>query len=184
MKKARFVIPILIAAAVMAMALTDVRNARLNSSLSVTENLVTPTTSAFIELNGLNEVVNYTPGSARFDADNVYAKALTGDGTIDLTDLTNTLGEALNLTGDVVVAAKFLLPDSAGATCTISQGASNPYPLFGSTFSFELKANQSLLYKADTVLIPVSASAKTIDYDASGSTVPLYVIILTADSYQ
>jgi len=121
MKKARFVIPILIAAAVMAMALTDVRNARLNSSLSVTENLVTPTTSAFIELNGLNEVVNYSPGSARFDADNVYAKALTGDGTIDLTNLTNTLGEALNLTGDVVVAAKFLLPDSAGATCTISQ---------------------------------------------------------------
>lgn len=184
MKKARFVIPILIAAAVMAMALTDVRNARLTSRLTISENLNTPTTSAFIEINGLDEVVNYTPGSTRFDADNVYAKTVTGDGTLDLTSLTNTLGEALDLTGEVIVAAKFLLPDSAGASCVLAQGGSNPYPLFGDTWSVTLQANQSLLYKADTVLIPVSASAKTISYNSSGTTVPLYIILLTADSYQ
>lgn len=184
MKKAKFFIPILIAAAIIAMASTDVRSARLISRLDVTENLVTPTTTTFIEINGLDETVNYADGSARYDADHVYAKTVTGDGTLDLTNLTNTLGEALDLTDEVVVAAKFMLPDSSGATCAIAQGASNPYPLFGATWSVTLAAAQSLLFKADTVLIPVSASAKTIDYNSSGTTVPLFIVILTADSYQ
>lgn len=165
-------------------ATTSVRSARLESRLTVTENLVTPTTSTFIEISGLDEVINYLDGSTRFDADHVWADTVKGDGTIDLTSLTNSLGESLDLTGEVIVAAKFFLPDSVGATVTISQGGTNPYPLFGSTFSLQLKANQSLLFKADTVLIPVASNAKTIAYDASGTTVPLFIILLTADSYQ
>ena len=166
------------------MATTSVRNARLVSNLTVTENLVTPTTSTFININGLNEVVNYQDGGTRNDADHVWADTVLGDGTIKLDSLTNSLGESLDLTDDVVVAIKFKLQDDAAATCTISQGALTPYPLFGATYSFQLNANQSLLFKADTVLIPISETAKNIAYDSSNDTTALYVILLTADGYQ
>lgn len=162
---------------------TSVRSARLTSKLTVMENLVTPTTTAYWEINGLDETVNYADGGTRNDADNVYADTVINDGTLDLTSLTNSLGESLDLTGDVVVAAKFFLEDDAGATVTISQGSSNPYPLFGSTFSIQLAANQSLLYKADTVLIPVASGAKAIDYDSSNDSTALHIILITADSY-
>lgn len=165
-------------------ATTSVRNARLVSNLSVTENLVTPTTSTFIELNGINEIVNYQDGGTRNDADHVFADTVGGDGTIDLTSLTNSLGESMDLTDEVVVAVKFKLQDDAAATCTISQGASNPYLLFGATYSFQLQANQSLLFKADTVLPVISASAKTIDYESSNDSTMLYIVLLTADGYQ
>lgn len=186
MKKLKFLSLVLAAIflAVLFMATTDVRSARLISRLDVTENLVTPTTSTFIEINGLDETVNYMDGATRTDADHVWADTLIKTGTIDLTALTNTLGESLDLTGEVIVAAKFFLADSSGATSTISQGASNSYPLFGTTYSVQLKANQSLLFKADTVLIPVSATAKNITYTGSGSSAVLHVILLTADSYQ
>lgn len=178
------VMTLLTLVAIIVIASTSVRSTRLTSKLTVLENLVTPTTSTYWEINGLDEVINYTDGSTRYDVDNVWADTVLGDGSIDLTSLTNSLGETLNLTDEVVVAVKFFLPDSVGATCTVSQGASNPYLLLGSTYSFELKANQSLLFKADTVLPVVSATAKTIDYNSSGTTVPLYIIMLTADSYE
>ena len=174
----------IVAIALVFIATTSVRNARLVSNLTVTENLVTPTTSTFIDINGLNEVVSYQDGGTRTDADHVWADTVLNDGTIDLTSLTNSLGESLDLTGEVVVAVKFKLQDDAAATCTISQGAANPYLLFGATYSFQLKANQSILFKADTVLPVISATAKDIAYDSSNDSTALYVIILTADGYQ
>ena len=182
MKKFIFLIAIAVIA-IITLSATDVRSARLISKLDIMENLITPTTSTFIEINGLDEAVNYQNGSLRSDADHVWAKTVTGTGTIDLTVLTNTLGETLNLTGDVVVAAKFLLQDISGATCTISQGATLAYPLLGTTFSFQLNANQSLLFKADTVIIPISASAKNIHYKISDETTKLYIMLLSANSY-
>ena len=95
----------------------------------------------------------------------------------------NTLGESLDLTGQVIMAVKFMVEDDSAAIFTISQGASNPYPLFGATYSIELKANQSLLFKADSVLIPVASGAKTIDYDSSNDSTALYIILITADAY-
>jgi hypothetical protein len=162
---------------------TDVRSARLISNLSVTENLVTPTTTTYWEINGLNETVNYDDGSTRSDADHVYADTVINDGTLDLTSLTNSLGESLSLSGEVIVAMKFFVQDDAGSSFTISQGGSNPCKFFGDTYSFKLQANQSLLFKADTVLAPISATNKTIAYDSSNDSTALYIIILTADSY-
>lgn len=186
MKRLKFIgiFLMLIISAVIALSTTDVRSARITSRLTVTENLVTPTTSTFIEVNGLDEVVNYMDGSTRYDADHLWADTVRHTGNIDLTTLTNTLGESMSLSGEVVVAAKFLLSDVAGTTCTISQGGSNSYPLFGTTYSFQLKANQSLLFKADTILIPVSGTAKNITYTGTSDAAVLYVMILTADSYQ
>lgn len=162
---------------------TSVREARLTSKLTVTENLVSPTTSSYWELNGLDEIVVYRDGGTRNDVDNVYADTVLGSGTLDLTSLTNTLGEALDLTGDVLMAVKFYLEDDAAATCTISQGAENPYQLFGATYSFVLKANQSLLFKADSVLDVVASGAKNIDYASSNDSSALSIILISADSY-
>jgi len=183
MKKTIIILSV-VALAIIAMATTSVRSARLVSNLTVDENLVTPTTSTYITIDGINETVSYRDGSTRFDADHVFADTVGGDGTIDLTNLTNSLGESLDLSSDVVVAAKFFLEDDSAATMTVSQGASNPYPLLGATFSFQLQANQSLLFKADTVLAIVDATHKTIDYESNNDSTMLYIILLTADGYQ
>jgi len=180
----KFIIGLLIVGAIVALASTNVRNARLVSNLTVYENLITPTTSTFIEQSGLNETVNYRDGLARNDADNVYADTVLKTGTIDLTSLTNSLGESMNLTGENIVAIKFKLEDDSAATCVIVQGASNPYKLFGNTYSLTLKANQSLLYKADTVLDVVASGAKTIDYTINNDSTILYIILVTADSFK
>lgn len=183
MRKLSFVL-LAICAGLILMATTSVRSARLISRLTVTENLVMPTTSTYADIDGLDETVNYMDGSTRFDVDHVWADTVINDGTIDLTSLTNTLGESLDLTDEVIVAIKFFLEDDAAATCTISQGDSDPYLLLGSTYSFQLQANQSLLFKADTVLPVIASDAKTIDYDSSNDSTALYIILLTADGYQ
>lgn len=182
MKKNLFIV-LLVFIGIIAMSTTSVRNARMISRLTVFENLVTPLTSTYIEINGGDESINYRDGDVRNDADLVYADTVINDGTLDLTSLQNTLGESLDLTGQVIMAVKFMVEDDSAATFTISQGASNPYPLFGATYSIELKANQSLLFKADSVLIPVASGAKTIDYDSSNDSTALYIILITADAY-
>ncbi len=160
---------------------TSVKNARLVSNLTVYENLVTPTTSTFIEQKGLNEVVNYRDGLTRSDADNVYADTVLFTGDIDLTALTNSLGESLSLVGQRIVALKFKLEDDLAATAIISNAASDSYPLFGATYSLTLKANQSLLYKADTILADVATDADKIKYIISNDSTLLYIILISAD---
>ena len=176
-------IVLLVFIGIIAMSTTSVRNARMISKLTVFENLITPLTSTYIEINGGDESINYRDGDVRNDADLIYADTVINDGTLDLTSLTNTLGESMDLTGQVIMAVKFLVEDDSAAIFTISQGASNPYPLFGDTYSIELKANQSLLFKADSVLIPVASGAKTIDYDSSNDSTALYIILISADAY-
>jgi hypothetical protein len=160
----------------------SVGSATLISRLTVSENLVMPTTSTSMVINGLDEVISYAGGSASWDVDRVWADTVHHSGTIDLTVLENALGEAMNLTGDNIVAAKFYLANVAGTTCTISNGASNSYPLFGTTYSFQLKANQSLLFKAGSTLSAISATVKNITYTGSSDAAILYVIFLTAHS--
>jgi len=163
---------------------TSVRDARLVSKLTVSENLVSATTSSYWELNGLDEVITYRDGGTRNDVDNVYADTVLASGSLDLTTLTNTLGESLDLTGDAIMAIKFSLEDDAAATCTICQGASNAYPLLGATYSFVLKANQSLLFQCDTVLDVVSDTKKTIKYASSNDSSALSIMLISADVYQ
>lgn len=176
-------LPIVVLAFVL-LSTTSVKQVMLTSNLTVTENLVSPVTTSTWNVNGLDESLFYADGGTRNDVDNVFADTLLADGTLDLTSLTNTLGEALDLTGDVIMAIKFFLEDDSAATCTISQGASNPYLLLGATYSFQLKANQSLLFKCDTVLPVVSATAKTIDYDSSNDSTALSIILISADGYE
>ncbi len=185
MKKNLF-ITLLLIVAVIAMSTTSVRNAKLTSKLTVFENLVTPATTTFIQLNGADEALNYknsTTAGNRFDADLVYADTVINSGTLDLTTLANTLGETLDLTSHVIVAIKFIVQDDSAAIFTLDEAAANSYPLFGATYDIDLQANQSLLFKADTVLIPVSGSAKNIDYTSNNDSTYLFIILIAANLY-
>ena len=160
-------------------------SARLTSNLTVYETLTTPVNEFTVDLKDLNETVNYRDGLARSDVDHIWADTVSGAGTWDLTNLTNTLGDPLNLTGEVIMAVKFYLEDHAGASVVIDSTAvgSNPYDLLGAAFVFTLKANQSLLYKCDTVLEVVSATALGFDYDVSNDSTRLHIILISADGY-
>jgi len=163
---------------------STVQVARVTSKLNVKERLVTPTTTIDVTQAGLDELVVYSDGSTRYDADHVYVDTLKGENrTLDLTSLTNSQGESLDLTGETIVAAKFKLEDDSGAYVTIAEGSSNGYPLFGASFSFKLQANQSILFIADTVISVVGTSDKTIDFTFSNDSTILYIMLLTADSY-
>jgi len=183
MKKLTFILCMTVLMGIM-LSTTSVRETKLVSKLTVLENLVAPTNSSYWQHDDMDETITFRDGGTRNDVDNVFADTLINDGTLDLTSLTNTLGEALDLTDEVIMAIKFSLEDDSGATVTISQGASNPYLLLGTTYSFQLKANQSLLFNCDTVLPVVSNTAKTIDYDSSNDSTVLSVILITADGYE
>jgi len=184
MKKRIYVFLGIVAVLLIFLASSAVKNARLVSNLTVYENLVTPTASVTIENDDLNETINYRDGATRTDADHIWADTVSGSGTLDLTSLTNVIGEALDLTDEIIMAIKFKLEDDAGASVVIDEAASASYNLFGATYSFTLLANQSLLFKCDTNLPVISDSAKGIDYDVSNDSSMLSIILISADSYQ
>ncbi len=173
-----------IALVLLIVSTTSVRETTLVSNLTVIENIISPVTSSRWVINGLDENFRFYDGGARNDVDNVYSDTLINDGTLDLTSLTNTLNESLDLTGETIMAIKFSLEDDSAATCIISQGGSNPYPLLGTTYSFTIKANQSILFKCDTVLDVVASDAKTIAYNSSNDSTVLSIILISADSYE
>ena len=160
-------------------AATSVTYTRLESKLSVNEKITLGSVSQEIVHDLLNETVNYKSGADKYDVDNVYADTTKNTQTVDLTSLTNTLGESLDLTGDRIVAAKFKSRLTNAGTITIEPGTSNGYDLFGANFKVILEPGQSLLYKADTMLSAVSATDKTLLFTCGNDT--LDWIIITAD---
>ena len=158
--------------------------ARLNSNLTVYETLTTPVNDFTVDLKDMDETVNYRDGLTRADIDHVWSDTVSGSGSIDLTSLTNTLGESLDLTDEIIMAIKFKLEDDLAASVVIDEAAANPYDLLGATFSITLGANQSILYKCDTLLEVVSSTALGFDYNVSNDSTMLHIILITADSYE
>lgn len=185
--KRKWILPLIVLfAVVIYIAATSVNYTRLNSSLTVSEELTTPSIEQVIKHNNLNEVVNFRPttDTVNSDVDNVYSAILSSSGSIDLTSLTNTLGNSLDLTDERVMAIKFKAKSDNDSIITITQGASNPYDLMTTTFNLKLRANQSLLYKCDTLSGDVGASAKTIDYTLKSTGADtLYVLLISAELY-
>ena len=159
-------------------------SARLVSNLTVYETLTTPTQSFTVDVKDMNETVNYRDGLTRYDVDHVWSDTVSGAGTIYLTSLTNTLGESLDLTGEVIMAIKFQLEDVSGASCLINK-STNGYKLLGDTFAFTLYANQSMLLYLDNVLAVVANGTNDeIDYNVSDATTMLSILLISADGYQ
>ncbi len=163
---------------------TSVNSTRLVSQLSVSEQLETASIDQTVNHQRLDEVVNFRPSTdtVTTDVDNVYSATLTSGSTIDLQNLENTLGDALDLTDEKIVAVKFKNSSTTGTdVVNITEGGTNPYPLWGSTYSIDLAAKQSVLYKCDTALVDVDASNLGIDYTLNGDT--LDVILISANLY-
>jgi len=184
MKIKYVILTILIVGIGLFIAATSVNYTTLNSNLTVSEQLTQGALDENVKHKLLNETVNFRPTSdtSNTDVDNVYSATLSSGTTIDLTSLTNTLGNSLDLTGERIVAIKLKNMSSTGSdVINITQGATNPYPLLGSTYSFDLAARQSMLYKADTMLTDVDASNLNIDYTLNGDT--LGVLLISAELY-
>lgn len=178
------VIILILIAAIGYIAATSVGYTRLVSELTVQERLTTGAIDQVVKHTALDEVVTFSPSSdtVTSDVDNVYSAELTSGTTIDLTALTNTLGETLDLTGERIMAVKFKNSATTGAdVVNITQGAIDPYPLWGATYSIDLAKNQSVLYKCDTALVDVDASNLNIDYALNGDT--LGVTLISAELY-
>lgn len=174
MKKTIYILLILVA--IIVTAATTINNARLVSQLTVNEQLTSGQIDQAVNHSALNEVINYRSGTI-YEPSHVYSAQLTSGTSINLTSLTNTLGEAVDLTGERILAIKFKNSSKTGTGgINITQGATNPYPLMGSTYSIDLKPKQSILFNCDTALTAVSASALSIDYTLNSDTLEVLLI--------
>lgn len=169
----------MILAVVILIAATTVSTTTLNSNLTVNEDIVSITINQRLTHNSLNETVNYKDGAARHDVDLVYADTIKNTQTIDLTTLTNTLGQTLDLTAQRVVAVKFKSRLTNAGTIVIEPGVSNGYDLLGAAFKITLEPAQSLLFKCDTMLDEISGTDKTLLFTCGSDTLDL--ILITAD---
>ena len=107
----------------------------------------------------------------------IFEQALSaGAATVDLTALTNVIGESETFLGLKVQAIHFLNP-VGNAVMTISEGASNGYELMGNAFTFKLLAGQELIFRGFEATPDVASGAKTIDIAGTG-TEELQIIIV------
>lgn len=97
-----------------------------------------------------------------------FQQALSGGaGTIDLRTLTGTNGLTLDGNGLKVQIFEFINTATNGVT--ISAGASNPYNLFGASFSLALAAGESIRYLGHDTSPDIGSSSKTIDLAGTGT---------------
>lgn len=106
------------------------------------------------------------------DAELVYKKTLAltaGALTIDLTALTNTLGETIATTGKKVRAIAIVPTSTNTGALTFTEGSSNGYELGGNTWKYALTAGQYFMVYCDADTPDVAAGAKTIDVTGTGT---------------
>ena len=162
-----------------AIAATSVPYTKVVSNINVNEDITTGTIDMNLIHNKLDQTINYKDGASKFDCDLVYADTTSGTQTIDLTSLTNTLGQSLDLSNQRVVAGKFMSATTNTGTITIEPGASNGYDLFGASFKIILEPGQSYLFVCDTMADEIGATDKTLKFTCG--TDVLDWIIVTAD---
>ncbi len=85
-----------------------------------------------------------------------------GAGTLDLTSLTHR-GAAVSFSGKKVRLAVLRNPGTNGNAITLTEGASNGIPLFGTSFSITLQPGEMTCFYLGDTAPTVSGSDKTID---------------------
>lgn len=99
-----------------------------------------------------------------------FSQALSGgSATIDLTSLTDSEGNALDLTGLKCQAARFRNPSTNTGAITITEGAVNGFALGGASFSWILQPGQAITIDGANVTDAVGASDLAIDLAGTGS---------------
>lgn len=182
MKRLLIAISIITLVTILYIASSSVQSTRLVSSLTVSEQINTASIDGkLIKHAKLDETVYFREDSAsNTDVDHVYADEFTSSGTLDLSNLTNSLGESLDLTNERVMAIKLKNISTVGTDAiSIDSAGTNNYSLFGAAYNIDLKPRQSVLYKADSMLVDVDASNCNIDYTLNNDT--LSIVLISAD---
>lgn len=106
-----------------------------------------------------------------------FKKTLSsGTGTVDLTSLTGTLGEAVTLLGKKVQAVILYNPTANANSITITEGASNGHALMGTAWKVILLPGQRLTWFGNEASEDVASGDKTWDLTGTGSQY-LYIAI-------
>lgn len=120
--------------------------------------------------NGLNLEMSLPDTNVPMTAVQIIKKALSGGtGTVDLTSLTGTLGEAVTLNGLKVQAVIFKNPTANANSITIGEGASNGHELLGNGWTVTIPSGAQLSLYIPEGAPDVGSSAKTWDLSGTGS---------------
>lgn len=104
-----------------------------------------------------------------------------GDDVINLTSLTGTNNLTIDGTGYGVVACKFKCPSTNDTSMTISESASNGFPLLGIDFEIELFDGQEVLFYGPPVTA-VAPSSKNITVNGLAGDVLQMIVVFGAIS--
>jgi hypothetical protein len=161
--------------------------AKYNLDLTVRELLSDPSaTEASIVHNAFNASGELTASSTP-PATAVAAFTTTlvaGVATLDLTALPNGRGGTVNAAGLKIRLCKFINPAGNANPLVIQQGATNPYPYLGTTFSLTLPPGRQSEFAdlVDPATLPaIGPTAKTIalsDGGAGGTDTHQVIIVL------
>lgn len=109
-------------------------------------------------------------GTTTPDAEEVSFQTLAlvaGAKTIDLTALPTTSG---TYDGTNKKVRAFIIKNKSGnADLTVSEGASNGYPMLGASFSFKLRGGEQALFYLGATGPTIAAADKTIDLVGTGT---------------
>jgi len=92
-----------------------------------------------------------------------------GAATVDLTNLTDVRGRAVNLNALKPRSIKIKALDANAGAVTIAKGASNGYTGFGSNFSLTLPAGGEVELYFGSAGTAVSGTVKTLDLSGTGT---------------
>lgn len=107
-----------------------------------------------------------------------FTKALTaGSGTIDFTSMTGTNGASVSASGLKLQAALIKATDANANTYTVSDGASNGYNGFGSTFEVTLQPGQWALLFGNDATTDVDGTHKVWDVSGTGSQTADFILV-------
>ena len=155
------------------MSLTAKYTSKLTAIETLTDALIDGSDKT-VTHSGLNVAETTYTGATGTPVSKVaaYEKAMSGGaGTIDLTAVLGSAGATVTGDGLKVQFVKLRARATNANDITIVQGASNSYPLFGSSFSITLKPGQEILASLNNAAGTIGSGAKTIDISGTGSQV-------------
>jgi len=98
------------------------------------------------------------------------SKALVaGAGTIDLTALTNTLGDAVDGTTKKLRFCRFTAPTTNTGAITVDAAATNGYAVFGTAGKVVISPGQSVAFFLEGDGVTISATVKDIRLAGTGA---------------
>ena len=160
--------------------MSTLSQARLKISLQAVETLANPAADGVnVNLDELDQGTRTLNSSSTPAATKHHAETITiaGTQTVDLTSLSDVEGTAIDGTGLKVQAVRMIADADNAAAITVAPGASNPYPLFGTSNEVDLAAGAEICHYSPEGLPDVAAAVKEIDISGTNDDI-LYIQLI------